>query len=279
VSNKPREIARGIMSAEWFVRQNDKVHGPFDAATVKQFAATNRIGVNTLIARSADGPWHPASKVKGLFPDPLAPRPTTAPPPPVKAQAAMPVAATQAAQAPTPSVPASHQKGYAAQTLEPGEAVAFKTRLSDAVLPGPLWILLLSSPFVGICLFGLDTTRDMPERDRLICKLLGIPGFILLILGLCLLIDTIGKVFLNEYVVTNKRVVIRTGFFKRKIEEFLLPSVDSVVVEQGLGGQVAKYGTLVLTVGGNKLRHKYVVNPFEFCRIVKEQKPRHSAWS
>jgi len=62
------------MSAEWFVRQNDKVHGPFDAATVKQFAATNRIGVNTLIARSADGPWHPASKVKGLFPDALAPR-------------------------------------------------------------------------------------------------------------------------------------------------------------------------------------------------------------
>jgi len=31
-----REIARGIMSAEWFVRQNDKVHGPFDAATVKR---------------------------------------------------------------------------------------------------------------------------------------------------------------------------------------------------------------------------------------------------
>jgi len=110
-----REIARGIMSAEWFVRQNDKVHGPFDAATVKQFAATNRIGVNTLIARSADGPWHPASKVKGLFPDALAPRTSTAPPPPVKVQAAMPVAAMQAAQAPAPSVPASHQKGYAAQ--------------------------------------------------------------------------------------------------------------------------------------------------------------------
>lgn len=275
-----REIARGIMPAEWFVRQNDKVHGPFDAATVKQFAATNKIGLNTLIAQSADGPWHPASKVKGLFPDALAPQASKAPPPPVKTQAAA-VADTHTSPPPAPSVPRSYQKGYAAQTLEPGEKIAFKTRLSDAVLPGPLWILLLSSPLIGISLFSRNM-HDVPEEHRLIIQLWqlsGIPGFILLILGLSLLIDTIGKVFLNEYVVTNKRVVIRTGFFKRKIEEFLLPSVDSVVVEQGLGGQVAKYGTLVLTVGGNKLRHKYVVNPFEFCRVVKEQKPQRSAWS
>ena len=143
-----REIARGIMSAEWFVRQNDKVHGPFDAATVKQFAATNRIGVNTLIARSADGPWHPASKVKGLFPDALAPRTSTAPPPPVKVQAAMPVAAMQAAQAPAPSVPASHQKGYAAQTLEPGEATASETQPWSFEPPGWLLTLLLASPLL-----------------------------------------------------------------------------------------------------------------------------------
>jgi len=101
-----REIARGIMSAEWFVRQNDKVHGPFDAATVKQFAATNRI------------------------------------------QAAMPVAAMQAAQAPAPSVPASHQKGYAAQTLEPGEATASETQPWSFEPPGWLLTLLLASPLL-----------------------------------------------------------------------------------------------------------------------------------
>jgi len=111
-----REIARGIMSAEWFVRQNDKVHGPFDAATVKQFAATNRI--------------------------------STAPPPPVKVQAAMPVAAMQAAQAPAPSVPASHQKGYAAQTLEPGEATASETQPWSFEPPGWLLTLLLASPLL-----------------------------------------------------------------------------------------------------------------------------------
>ena len=267
------------MPAEWFVHQKEKVHGPFDAATLKQFAAAKKIGANTLIAQSADGPWHPASKVKGLFSDSPAPQAFTAPPPPVKVQAATPVATTPTSPPPAASVPASHQKGYAAQTLEPGEAIAFTTRLSSAVLPGPLWILFLSSPFVGMSLWAMNTTWDMPERDRQIAQLLGIPGFILLTLGLCLLIDTIGKVLLNEYVVTNKRVVIRAGFLKRRIEEFLLPGVDSVVVEQGLGGQAAKYGTLVLTVGGNKLRHKYVVNPFEFCRVVKEQKPKQSAWA
>jgi len=274
------------MSAEWFVHQKEKVHGPFDAATLKQFAASKKIGANTLIAQSADGPWHPASKVKGLFSDSPAPQAFTAPPPPVKVQAATPVATTPTSPPPAASVPASHQKGYAAQTLEPGEAIAFKTRLSDAVIPGPLWILLLASGLLGISYLGKVNLerpeREMVEQERRVSELLvyvALPGGALALFGVCLLIDAMGQTLLNEYVVTNKRVVIRTGFFKRKIEEFLLPSVDSVVVEQGLGGQVVKYGTLVLTVGGNKLRHKYVVNPFEFCRVVKEQKPKQSAWA
>lgn len=274
------------MSAEWFVRQNDTVHGPFDAATLRRFAASSKIGLNTPIARSADGPWHPASKVKGLFPSPSAQQAFTAPPPPMNVQGATPLAAPPTSPPPTPSVPASHQKGYAAQTLEPGEAIAFKTRLSDAVMPGPLWILLAASALLGTAYVGKVISerpeREIAEQDRRLGQLFVysvIPGSALAIFGVCLLIDAMGQTLLNEYVVTNKRVVIRTGFFKRKIEEFLLPSVDSVVVEQGLGGQVAKYGTLVLTVGGNKLRHKYVVNPFEFCRVVKEQKPKQSAWA
>lgn len=201
-------------------------------------------------------------------------------------QGATPLAAPPTSPPPTPSVPASHQKGYAAQTLEPGEAIAFKTRLSDAVMPGPLWILLAASALLGISYMGKVNLerpeREIDEQERRLSQLFVysvIPGGALAIFGVCLLIDAMGQTLLNEYVVTNKRVVIRTGFFKRKIEEFLLPSVDSVVVEQGLGGQVAKYGTLVLTVGGNKLRHKYVVNPFEFCRVVKEQKPKQSAWA
>jgi len=267
------------MSAEWFVRQNDTVHGPFDAATLRRFAASNKIGLNTPIARSADGPWHPASKVKGLFPSLSAQQAFTAPPPPTKVQPVTPLAAPPTSPPPTPSVPASHQKGYAAQTLEPGEAIAFKTHLSSVVRIGPLLLLLLAVPFLFMGWVSVIPEMNLQPGDRQVAQYMGLAGGILGTLSLCLFVDALGKSLLNEYVVTNRRVVIRTGLFIRKIEEFMLPSVDSVVVEQGVGGQAAKYGTLVLTVGGNKLRHKYVVNPFEFCRVVKEQKPKQSAWA
>ena len=271
------------MPADWFVHQNEKVHGPFDAATLKQFAASNKIGANTLVAQSADGPWHPASKVKGLFSGSPAPQAFAAPSPPMKVQAATPVAAIPTSSSPpAASVPASHQKGYAAQTLEPGEAIAFKTRLSDAVMPGPILILLLAGALFGLSFLATPDadglSPDARSQRQFLKTCTTISGGVLAILGVSLFIDAMGQTQANEYVVTSRRVVIRTGFFKRKIEEFLLPSVDSVVVEQGLGGRVEKYGTLVLTVGGNRLRHKYVEDPFGFCRAVKEQRPRHSAW-
>jgi len=148
------------MTAKWFVHQNEKVHGPFDAATLKQFAASNKIGASTLIAQSADGPWHPASKVKGLFSDSPASQAFTAPPPPVKVQATMPSTTTQPAQAPAPSVPAGHWKGYADKTLEPGETTASEAQPWSFEPPGWLLVMLLVSPLLPIGLVAESRGND-----------------------------------------------------------------------------------------------------------------------
>ncbi len=137
------------MSAEWFVHQKEKVHGPFDAATLKQFAASNKIGANTLIAQSADGPWHPASRVKGLFSGSPAPQAFSAPPPPVNVQAATPVA--DAARI-SPSVPPGFAKADADQSLKNAETTVSETQPWSFEPPGWLLVLLLASPllFVGV---------------------------------------------------------------------------------------------------------------------------------
>jgi hypothetical protein len=57
------------MASEWFVRGGGKVYGPLDPAKLKQLAADGKIGPQTEVAKAATGPWHPASKVGGLFPD------------------------------------------------------------------------------------------------------------------------------------------------------------------------------------------------------------------
>jgi hypothetical protein len=54
------------MSSTWFIRSNGKVLGPLDDQRVMTLAAEGKIDANTNVARNPNGPWYPASRVKGL---------------------------------------------------------------------------------------------------------------------------------------------------------------------------------------------------------------------
>ena len=51
----------------WFIRQQGVVQGPLGGNTLKTWAAEGKIGPHDDVSRSAGGPWHPASQIKGLF--------------------------------------------------------------------------------------------------------------------------------------------------------------------------------------------------------------------
>lgn len=53
--------------AEWYVKQNDKTHGPFSSSQLKQLADADKIDRDTAVRKSADGRWAAARHVKGLF--------------------------------------------------------------------------------------------------------------------------------------------------------------------------------------------------------------------
>jgi hypothetical protein len=55
------------MGKQWFVRGREKVYGPFSSSKLKAFADSGKLTHNTPIALEANGPWHAAEKVRGLF--------------------------------------------------------------------------------------------------------------------------------------------------------------------------------------------------------------------
>jgi len=57
------------MSQEWWVRHGDKKYGPYDAAKLKRLVQAGKIRPDMAVRKGAEGPWTPASRVRGLFPE------------------------------------------------------------------------------------------------------------------------------------------------------------------------------------------------------------------
>jgi uncharacterized membrane protein YdbT with pleckstrin-like domain len=76
----------------------------------------------------------------------------------------------------------------------------------------------------------------------------------------------------SEFAVTNKRVVIKIGWIKRRTIETLLSKVESIGVEQGISGRMVNRGTIVVTgTGGTEERFANIADPLEFRRQVQAQ--------
>src|ERR1700704_6376794 len=49
-----------------------------------------------------------------------------------------------------------------------------------------------------------------------------------------------------EFAVTNKRVILKTGFIQKKTAEMFLNKIESVGVDQSVMGRIFGYGTIVI---------------------------------
>lgn len=76
----------------------------------------------------------------------------------------------------------------------------------------------------------------------------------------------------SEFVVTNKRVVIKVGWLRRRTVETMLSKVEGINVEQSLFGRILGYGSIIVTgTGGSQEPFRNIGNPFEFRRQVQAQ--------
>ena len=146
--------------------------------------------------------------------------------------------------------------GYVKEHLLPGEQIVYETRLHWIMFMGPA----ILSPF--ILLFTL------------LFAIAGSPGII--VLWVLYMVIVGGWLYFkrkySEFGITNKRVVIKTGILRRRSLELLLTKIEGVTVNQGIGGRMLNYGTIVISgVGGTKEPFHQIENPFEFRKRVHEQ--------
>ena len=69
----------------------------------------------------------------------------------------------------------------------------------------------------------------------------------------------------DEFVVTNKRVIVKTGLISRKTLEMNLNKIETVNVDQSIIGRMLGYGTIgIVGTGGTHETFPYIAHPIEF---------------
>lgn len=77
--------------------------------------------------------------------------------------------------------------------------------------------------------------------------------------------------WVDEFVITNKRVVIKTGLISRKTLELNLSKIESVGVDQSMMGRLLGYGSINLVgTGGTNESFHIIGNPMEFRKKFQE---------
>jgi uncharacterized membrane protein YdbT with pleckstrin-like domain len=157
--------------------------------------------------------------------------------------------------------------GYVEKYLLSGETVAYRTRPHWIVSAKPLAGVLLLLAAVGISLALLDSKR--PDETHRLYIYIGLGG---LVLALIAYIVPLIKRRSVECIVTNQRIIIKTGILRHKTTEMFLNRVESVSVDQSVWGRMLNYGNLTLHgAGGTPEAFNRIAKAREFQREVQEQ--------
>jgi uncharacterized membrane protein YdbT with pleckstrin-like domain len=112
------------------------------------------------------------------------------------------------------------------------------------------WILLLVAAAAGIDFFHLRSAdADSPEGS--VSLILEIVGGIFLVLGLIALLFAWIRRISTEIVVTDRRILFKEGFLRRRTMEMNMSKVETVDVVQSILGRIFNYGTILIRGTGS----------------------------
>lgn len=75
----------------------------------------------------------------------------------------------------------------------------------------------------------------------------------------------------SEYAITNRRVIVKTGFISRQTFEMNLSRIESVEVDQSFWGRILGYGSItIIGTGGTRELFNDISNPLKFRKVFQQ---------
>ena len=150
---------------------------------------------------------------------------------------------------------------YVDENLIAGEQVQYKSHLHwIAYVPS----LLFAAVLLGLSAFSFYSqtiNKNTAWKDM---------AWVFLALAAVPIVRTHVICKNSEFAVTDKRVLLKTGVFRRHTFETLVTQVENIGVDQSVLGRLLDYGTITVTgTGATKETFARIAAPLEFRRQVQ----------
>lgn len=239
---------------EYYVYLNGARRGPFTQEKVRSFLADNLLHPADLVSNQVEADWKPAS----AFPEFC----LTQPPPPAASVAETP---REVAIPNNPGVSRDTLGPYTRSTLAPNETPCFKTTLH--------WIIFARFGVLALVVFLFAAIPFAIGVQAFTASELG--WFVLPLPAFILLPPTLAFAS-SELVITDRRVLIKTGIVRRRTIEVFISKIESIAVDQGFLGRVLDYGTVSIRgTGGFHEPFEAIAQPILFRNWVERLQSGH----
>jgi uncharacterized membrane protein YdbT with pleckstrin-like domain len=136
---------------------------------------------------------------------------------------------------------------YAEKNLAPGESILYRARYHWVLYRFTIIVLVLAAA-LGVSALYARRAQAGDEVGRPLAYIAA--AFVVLAL-LAFLVRRF-RASQDEFVVTNRRVIRKVGFYAREIQQAPLEKVQDITVEQGVFGRMLGYGTVIVETASEK---------------------------
>jgi uncharacterized membrane protein YdbT with pleckstrin-like domain len=148
---------------------------------------------------------------------------------------------------------------YYTKVLQSDETVRYAGKLH--------WIIYKSAIILAALTCGLALAASTQSMGGAFMVMIVV--FLLLALSAYLFFVSWFRRVTTEIIVTDKRIIHKTGWIARRTEEINISKVETVDVRQGIGGRILGYGTVIIKgVGGGWEPLHLIATPLELRNAI-----------
>ena len=237
-----------------WVYLNGAVRGPFSEGEVRRLLDEHVLADTDLAANCPEGEWKPLPLLLSSGGESA-----VALPPATQAFAGSRQRGSAPATLPASRVSHDSLGSYARATIGENESVYYKTSVH--------WIVFLQYAVLGVLVFFFVA---IPLGIAIQAFTASHLGWFALPLPILILLPPAVQYSSSELVVTNRRVLIKTGVLHRETLEMVISKVESVGVDQSFLGRMLNYGTVIIRgTGGSEEPFQTIADPIRFRNAVQ----------